>query len=419
MTTMNSDEQPNTSKSRENVKKVLKKIDEALLKKGIGSHQERLLRIYKAVSAIERHQNCFVSKFPVDEGETHKTLDPNELFNNIEESYKPSVVLNEDEITHKVEFNFKDDDPKKENFKINMDELLTFVENELGMNGNNTSDTDEDKETDSSVKETDEAKTRKKEIAGKFNNIELKLRTFIKEHEAYNIFTESGMKSIRSFMQTPQSQKSKEITSPITFNFFQEEDVKAFVGKRNSHNPDTLRNDLIKLNEGLDKDATKPKFNSNAQFKTKPKKQEIVVKRFCANFEDEDDYNCIIEKIGEECTPKVTPKMGLIKQHSFSIEKRGSIFDNKGFKPEEINALEEIYDNDEMSQSDLSSVQSPDVRRLESPIKGMRFGSPLIRLESPKKQDKNDIFVLNIINPMENDDDEDVENDKKEENETK
>ena len=117
----------NDDDSKDNVKKVLRQIDLALANKGIGGHQERLLRIYKTVMAVEKHSNCFVSKF---QGEDRKEEHGNS-FRTFDEVNKPSLNLHTDLHTKKVEFEFEDADPKKKNFKIGMDELLTFVENEL------------------------------------------------------------------------------------------------------------------------------------------------------------------------------------------------------------------------------------------------------------------------------------------------
>ena len=239
-----------THSSKENIKRVLKQIDASLAKKGIAGHQERLLRIYKTVMAVEKHSNCFVSKF-LGAGDNENDI---ETFRTFEEVNKPSVELHMDNQTNKIELEIEDEDPKKKNFKVNMDDLLSFVEHELGMNSSESSD---DGTTKNDKKKTEnEVKSRNKEIEKKFFNIELKLRSFIRESEDYDIFSKSSFKSFVNDKRllTPGSIKSagKEAKSPVVFspvshNFFKDKEAFDINLKRHSHNHNMLKNSLNKF----------------------------------------------------------------------------------------------------------------------------------------------------------------------------
>ncbi len=106
-----------------------------------------------------------------------------------------------------------------------MDDLLSYVKGEIGLNHNDSDSSGDGKETDSSILKQDEKTSRNKELEKKFFNIELKLRTFIKENEAYDIISKSNFQSFINDqrLKTPCSNKNKgkELTSPITYNLFQ------------------------------------------------------------------------------------------------------------------------------------------------------------------------------------------------------
>jgi hypothetical protein len=376
----------NTEVSKENVKNVLLKIDKALAKRGIEIHQERLMRIYKTVNAVEKHSNCFVSKFQIED-DGH---DSDELhFRTFEEVNKPSLNLLTDLETKKVQFEFEDEDPKKTGFKIGMEELLAYVEDELGFNGGQDSDSSSgDKNTDSSQIGKDDKIPRNKEIDKRFHNIELKLRSFIKENETYDIFSKATFKSFvdDQRLKTPGSLKSKgkEFTTPITYNFFEEKDVIEVCQKRWSQNQQTLKNNLEKFAKGLDKEdlTTGSKFATNINFKArdstvgKPKGdgKHNSISKFCADFGDN------INVLGEDGVEKNSfPKL---KHHSFTIEKRGSIFTDMANRIEDVLGIQEKHSEDEDERSENSSPnKSPRSDNSTSPRK---IKSPK-NLKSPEK----------------------------------
>ncbi len=359
--------------SKENVKKVLKQIDIALATRGILGHQERMMRIYKTVMAVEKHSNCFVSKFLGDgENETPQYM------RTFEEVNKPSVNLLTDPKTKKLEFEFEDDDPLKKNFKVSIDELLTYVEGELGLTQISDS-SDGGVDTDCS-NHINKEKKRKKELEKKFNNIELKLRAFIKENETYDIFSESAFKNFieDQRLKTPGSNKSKnkEQTTKISYNFFKEKEVIDVCQKRYSYNPDQLKDSLnnFAIKRTDSKFATYSQFKDcipNSAGKEVENLKPTHVSKFCPYMED-------LEGKEEE---KISPKKS--HEHTFSIEKRGSIFKNRVFRKEtfEFIGITEKESDDDLEQSDISFVSIEN-----SPIKSPR------KKESDKKKVVNFYF---------------------------
>lgn len=55
----------------EKILRVLKKMDDVLNRYGINHYQERIHRIHKVLLSIEKHSNCFVSKFSFDKSSSN------------------------------------------------------------------------------------------------------------------------------------------------------------------------------------------------------------------------------------------------------------------------------------------------------------------------------------------------------------
>lgn len=55
-----------TTQSNQKILKVLRKMDDVLHRYGINHYQERLHRIHKVLLSIERHSNCYVTDFSLD-----------------------------------------------------------------------------------------------------------------------------------------------------------------------------------------------------------------------------------------------------------------------------------------------------------------------------------------------------------------
>lgn len=55
-----------TTTSNQNILKVLRKMDDVLHRYGINHYQERIHRIHKVLLSIERHSNCSVSNFSLE-----------------------------------------------------------------------------------------------------------------------------------------------------------------------------------------------------------------------------------------------------------------------------------------------------------------------------------------------------------------
>lgn len=346
---------PTTNSSKENVKKVLKQIDAALAKKGIAGHQERLLRIYKTVMAVEKHSNCFVSKF-FGAGDNENDIESFRTF----EEVKPSVEVHMDNETKKIQLEFEDDDPKNKNFKVNMDDLLSFVEHELGMSHSESSDDGTDTTKNDKKKTDDETKSKNREIEKKFFNIELKLRAFIRESEDYDIFSKSSFKSFVNDKRllTPGSNKSAgkdvkspSVFSPVSHNFFKDKEAFDINLKRHSHNHNMLKNSLNKFslamaNRENEDTITKSSLNLKSNTKSKKAENHTQISKFNVNQEDSENE--------DSNTDNKSP----IK-HSFSINKRGSIFQDLQFKEEEIDEIMEMENQSECDEkSQISSAIS-------------------------------------------------------------
>ena len=216
-------------KINENTKKLkgaLMKLNNILsCNQELQNHQERIHRIAKTINSIEAHSNSYVSEFNLEGCEQILPFDS--LYKQHINYQSEYVTVSED----KVEF-------IHENFSLNLEELLKFMENELllknasSINKEEIDISSDDEEVTSSssqellfIKTIKKAKDPEKEIKKKFFNIELKLRAFIKQQEKnqmlYGENFESFVNQIK--LQTPQI-KNLEIKPNPSFikNFFNE-----------------------------------------------------------------------------------------------------------------------------------------------------------------------------------------------------
>jgi len=358
--------------SKENIKKILQLIDQELSKKqGFKDHQKRMLRIYKAVSSVEKHRNCFVSNFQDDEDdekEVNLSTNTEKFYRTFEEEIKPSVNIHTDE-ENKMEFEFEDVDPDKESFKVHMDELNSFIETELRLENSDSSD---DTHSGNSQKDKKKARSRRsREIGCNFFNIELKLRMFLKQTETYNILTKEKYDNFINDLRlkSSMSQKnneSKATVSPnkLLFNFFKEKVPLEILKKRYSLNQDLLTKKLFQDVNEIKAIPKKNKFSTNDTFKqssistSKDKKGgESIVSKFCPDLED-DEENEEKNKVNivKDEEDLVTPKIHPPKLNRDSLEKRGSIFDD-AFSNEKYawEDLIEKYENKQPGDDDVRS----------------------------------------------------------------
>jgi len=349
-----------TDNIKENVKMVLKQIDDALTKIGVLGHQERMLRIYKTFMATEKHSECYVSKFQDEETkfQDEETKEENQTFMTFNKG-TPALILYTDNQTKKVEFELDEDDPKKKKFILSLDELVGFIETTLA---NSQDSSDDGKEADSSLIKTEEEKSKKRELNKKFFSIELKLRSFIRESD--DILNKSNFNSFINDqrLQTPpdfQSIKSNhskksmgnEMKSPITHNFFKEKEyleILEIQKKRKSQNHYVLKNDLAKFTqEVVVRKSSKAKSNEN--FKTSSKKGEEASKKiriFNPEFEDEAGKEIVEEKFAEVEYPS---------EFKNDEKPRGSIFQDKSLQ---LNIME-LAENETNPDEDFFSENSP------------------------------------------------------------
>jgi hypothetical protein len=297
---------------------------------------------------------------------------------------KPSIQTRTHKDTNNIEIIFNESflDLNNVSLVISVEELLTQIENQLEINENNNSSSDDE----TTYSETDQEKLKKrlkKKLGKNVLDLEIQLRTFLKETES-----KFNPDDFRSYMQesklkTPATIKSKISSFNYTNNYFFNDEHNINVNqKRNS----LFENKLPSFFENIDKNN---KFSSNQDFKKKPSKNEKnnqLSKFNLPNNQEDREYelnvssNLVKENEndvadGTDITTDMIKQINLLEsaesdklildlKHSFSIEKRGSIFDEK---KSELNYINEDISEAE-SKSEASSVCSP---RKES-----KHGSP-------------------------------------------
>lgn len=228
------------SKSQDKIMRVLKRMDEVLIRNGYQHYQERIHRIYKTMLSIERHGDCYVSNFTLEEG------DLQDKETKFEENFTSNYlsVVTEDEIEIENE--------DKSVTKYELDDILSFIEDELNVqnlvsvaDSTLASSSSEDEDEEEGKKKQQPVK--KEKMQKKFFNIELRLRAYLKEAEMFRspIF-DSFLND--SKLRTPLSKLSpQKVTLPLLIkNFFEDKSIIEEARKRYSVRED-LRNQISRL----------------------------------------------------------------------------------------------------------------------------------------------------------------------------
>lgn len=216
------------SNANEKIRKVLSKMDELMSRNGYNNYQERLYRIHKTLLSIERETDCEVSCFSID-GDAVSSANSKQA--QLNTSNYLSVSKDYDD---KDYIQFEDNGLEK----LEIDDLLKFIENELNMNliecstlSMSSSGEDEDLE--------DEKKAANKpsyNIQNKIFKIELRLRAYLKEQTTMELFNQDNFNSFLndSRVKTPLSKisASKNISPLIVKNFFEDKKVQDAAKKR-------------------------------------------------------------------------------------------------------------------------------------------------------------------------------------------
>lgn len=219
---------------------VLKKLEGVSHKLGYDHYQERLHRIAKTIRSIEAHAFSCVSEFLYDDNMKNSLFDydnekgieaiaslnlnNNEYLTVINKDNKKSQVEGENNASHQNEMiEFKETSDK--NFVFDFNDLLKYIETELGSLKNDevseSSDSDEDETEDKSMG----SKTIKTtgQFRKRFFNIEIKLRAFLKQQEKYNVLKNENFQSFvnQQRLKTPMTKNINPNPSFIK-NFFEE-----------------------------------------------------------------------------------------------------------------------------------------------------------------------------------------------------
>ncbi len=248
----------NITKRQDKLFGVLKKIDDALLKKGQIQFQKRIHRITKIMLSLISHGECYVSDFCVD-GE-NKVM---EIADMLEQkdllSKEMSNEIDEKEVIIEPE-NVYDENNKE------IDGIISFIEDELKV----TDLIEENQVTSGSSDCGDddfkqERRLSKEIVDDKFLKIEGKLRTFLGKK---NIFDGANFDSFLNLskLKTPLSKVKVDNRLPaIANNFWIEENILQKAKKRLSVRDGPLINHLGSAVETM-------KYQSNLVKKISPSK---------------------------------------------------------------------------------------------------------------------------------------------------
>jgi hypothetical protein len=326
--------------SNDKIIKILKRMDDILQQNGLNQYQERIHRISKTLLSIEKHNHCFVSRFSVEhKNEDCVPVDINSFQTDISQlslSFHDDPVLN-----------------IKEEGKHGMNEMLTFIEDELNMKRL----VDESTTLSSSSSDSEGVKLSPKQnslfanLQKKFFKIELKLRAYLKEQSANDVFIKANFESIlnESKLRTPISKILPQFTTiRIIKNFFEDKDIVEEASKAKRMSVSEIPKEQLEKLEAIQK-ICKSNFD---KLSCKDEGKEMPTHRI-SNFSEEVAIGLLMDVNG--------------KGNSFNFAKRDSIFAerrsmlNNEFKFEEqLRDVCEIQSEDSISDSDSDSVSVSD-----------------------------------------------------------
>jgi len=290
--------------------------------------------------SIERHLDCFVSNFE------EKTNFPNDKNS---DDFKSNYLSVAEE--NEIQFELED----KTSTKIELDELLFFIEDELNIKslfsvestiGSSSSSEGEGEDEQKEIKENSFKK--KGNMRRKFFNIELRLRAYLKEQETFyssnSILNESKLK-------TPLSKISstKKILPSIIKNFFEDKSIIEEAKKRFS----VRDNEIFLQIARLDQIEETKKCQSNFERISIKNmgKQENSVSMFSidVNIPENELINNV--NIVENNNENV---------NCFNFKKRGSIFKERylNFNEERTEIDEDIDEKISQISDDLSENEN-------------------------------------------------------------
>jgi hypothetical protein len=278
------------SSDNDKILQILKHIDDVLFKKGMIQYEERIHKISKTLLSIEKHNNCFVSRFSVE----HKN-----------EEHIPVNVCSFD---------------GTEATAPNLEEILSSIEDELDMTN--------DDSTLSSSSEEDTKVSGRINLQRRFNKIEAKLVSYL------NGANDSKTNSMCSEKQRiPISKLPPQFTTTrIIKNFFEDREVIEASARRRSVSC-SQKEQLEKL------EATQKICKSNFDKITYKDEKDVSTTPRVSDFTEEVAANVLHVRSS--------------KGSSFTFAKRDSIFaERRSIDQEKL--MEQLRDASELTSSDDS-----------------------------------------------------------------
>jgi len=325
------------SSTNDKIIRILKRMDEILLKNNFCHYQERIHRIYKTLVSIERHEGCFVSNFNPD-GSNEEEFSLNYIKDQ-DDQIVSSLNVNEQESTEK--------EGERRDYGLELGDIFNFIEDELNFkslvsieDSTMYSSSDDDNLDHDQVEEKKSCPRPNRENMQKnFFNIELRLRAYLKEQELFRNYSLDSILN-DSKLKTPVSKidTSRRELPAIMKNFFEDKDIKEEAKKRYSVR-DGLRGQIEKLG------------NPEELFK-------------CRSYCDKMKISSDVPKESSNISSFSIDTQGssqTTERNSITLLKRGSIFREKfnvndfSIVREEVHSDAASYESDEESSERQSS----------------------------------------------------------------
>jgi hypothetical protein len=326
------------SSTNDKIIRILKRMDEILLKNNFCQYQERIHRIYKTLVSIERHDGCFVSNFNPD-GSNEEEFSLNYIKDQ-DDQIVSSLNVNDEE-------NIEKEAGEQREHGLELGDIFDFIEDELNLkslisieDSTMYSSSDDENLDNEPIEEKKPFKRPNRENMQKnFFNIELRLRAYLKEQELFRNYSLDSILN-DSKLRTPVSKidTNKRELPAIMKNFFEDKAIIEAAKKRYSVR-EGLRGQIEKLG------------NPEELFKCRSYCDKMKIS---SNVQSESS-NISSFSIDTQVSSQNT------ERNSITLLKRGSIFRDKfnmndfSTVKEEVNSDSGSYESDEENSDRESS----------------------------------------------------------------
>jgi hypothetical protein len=241
------------SQLSEKLVRVLKKMNETLCKEGYFQYQERFLRIHKTFLSLEKHEDCQVSVFELENIESNSL---SQFENNSSMNKADEKNIEIDRIICQRDQGEDYSSPvKSEEKKMGLPDLLDFIEAELRNQDDSTLI-----QSDSSMDEAYSNYEYKMNRA--MENIRKRLKEYLREEHSQIFLKDKDGNNMTyanygSFLcESKQKSGMKKMASPCTYslpsirkNFFDDKSILEVARKRYSVREDQMKSQLAELEE--------------------------------------------------------------------------------------------------------------------------------------------------------------------------